>query len=87
MGKSESGQHVAFVCVRAAHHRHIVKAPCLCDVGGWRGYCPAGDVGGHDWMSTSTDLATLRRLGYYSASDADDEAEHESDDATVLIGG
>ena len=87
MEKGEGELQVAFVCVRAAHYRHMAASPCFCDVGGWRGYCPAGDVGGHDWMSTSIDLATLRRLGYYSASDADDEAERESDDATVLIGG
>lgn len=86
MGKSESGQHVALVCVRAAHHRHMVEAPRLRDVDGWRGYCPAGDIGGHDWMSTATDLATLRHLGYCwgPASDEVAGAERDDDDALVL---
>jgi hypothetical protein len=65
----------------------MVEAPRLRDVDGWRGYCPAGDIGGHDWMSTSTDLATLRNIGYCwsPASQSEDDAESEREDATALI--
>lgn len=86
MGKVVSGQHIDFVCVRAAHHRHMAVSPCLCDVEGWRGYCPAGDIGGHDWMPTSTDIATLRELGY-CCGPFSDAPEHrvEEEGAALLI--
>lgn len=86
MGNGASERHVEFVCVRAAHHRRMAASPCFCDVDGWRGYCPAGDVGGHDWMSTSTDIATLRHLGYCSgpASDEVAGAERNEHDGLVL---
>lgn len=87
MGTKKSSQRIEFVCVRSAHHRHAAASPCLCDVGGWHGYCPAGDVGGHDWMPTSTDLMTLEQLGYRRSQRSDEAVarEREDDDALVLI--
>ncbi len=64
-------KQVQLVCVRAVHHRHQA-AECLCDVAGFTGYCPAGDVGGHDWMPVMTDLSSLARIGFLR----DDEGEH-----------
>jgi hypothetical protein len=55
---------VQFVCVRAEHHRRTSRSRVVCEHLGCPSYCPAGDVGGHDWMPTLTDLATLGCLGY-----------------------
>lgn len=68
---------IQFVCVRAAHHRRGTRAEGLCAYLGCAAYCPAGDIGAHDWMPASTDVATLARLGYLRTRD---EAERESDD-------
>ncbi len=78
---------VQFVCVRPAHHRRGAAAE-LCAHCGLAAYCPAGDVGGHDWMPTSTDLATLIHLGFVRTHEGDlaaDERDEAEDDALIVV--
>lgn len=74
---------VQFVCVRGAHHRRGPGAASLCEHLGCGAYCPAGDVPGHEWMPTSTDLSTLVDLGYVRAP-KDDHEDDAVDDAALI---
>ncbi len=81
---------VQFVCLRAAHHRRWATGERLCANLGCAAYCPAGDIGDHEWMPTATDLLGLTRLGYIRPRDeadlaAEDERERRDDAVPVLI--
>lgn len=80
---------VQFVCLRAAHHRRWATVERLCEHLGCAAYCPAGDIGEHDWMPAATDLLGLARLGYIRPRDeadlATDEGQRLDDDVLVLI--
>lgn len=81
---------VQFVCVRAAHHRRRSTVERLCEHFGCVAYCPAGDIGEHDWMPTAADLLGLARVGYVGGRDgagatAQDERARLDEDAPVLI--
>ena len=75
---------VQFVCVRGAHHRRGTGAASLCEHLGCDAYCPAGDVPGHEWMPTSTDLSTLVDLGYVRSRGDEARADDEADDAALI---
>jgi hypothetical protein len=88
VGTSESTERVEFVCVRAAHHRRAATTRCLCDVGGWHGYCPAGDIGDHEWLPITSDLVRLTQLGYRWRPRSDEPVERDDrqdDDTLALI--
>ena len=73
--------HLQFVCMRPLHHRHRTSPLSLCEHKGCAAYCPAGDIGGHDWLPVSTDLAGLAGLGYVpSLSDPEREIFQEGRD-------
>lgn len=79
--------YVQFVCMRPAHHRHRMSALSLCEHQGCAAYCPAGDVGDHDWLPVLTRTASLVSLGYAPAR-ADVPAmgeEREAEGDLVLI--
>lgn len=71
---------VQFVCVRAEHHRRTARSQVVCEHLGCLSYCPAGEVGGHDWMPTMTDLATLACLGFETAGDNGDGVGAETEE-------
>jgi hypothetical protein len=77
---------VQFVCVRPAHHRRCAMVE-ICEHVGLAAYCPAGDIGGHDWMPTSTDVAALLHLGFIVGVREGDiaPADKREDDEFVLI--
>ncbi len=80
---------IQFICVTAAHHRLGTAGEAACEHFGCAAYCPAGDVGHHEWMPTWTDLGSLAALGYVrDGEDAADECTPEAaDDRLVLIRG
>lgn len=85
----DAGKDVQFVCVRAAHHRHWAPVATLCEHLGCAAWCPAGDVGDHEWLPAATDIVGLSQLGYRRAArDAGGAEKHDADDdARVLIRG
>lgn len=80
-------QRIEFVCVRAAHHRRQAMAEDVCEFAGFLAYCPAGDIGGHEWMAAPTDLATLTRVGLRRAREAADDTDERHPDMPELIHG
>jgi hypothetical protein len=71
---------VQFVCVRGSHHRQRATTE-LCEYLGRPAYCPSGEVGGHEWLATATDFATLARLGYVPVTVVDPRDADREDDA------
>lgn len=77
---------VDFVCFRAAHYRKRSAATAVCEHFGCPAYCPAGDVGDHEWVALSTDLARLARLGYAGLGGREEPEEPaDRDSHPVLI--
>ena len=78
---------VQFVCLRAEHHRLRPVGSTLRQYLGHSAYCPAGDVGDHDWMPVATDLLRLARVGFLYPLDEPEATDTEppSDDDLVLM--
>lgn len=76
---------IHFVCVRGSHHRRATAATHLCRHLGCPAFCPAGDVGDHDWVVTSTDIATLARLGYVVTREPAGSTAHAEEPVLIRV--
>lgn len=76
---------IHFVCVRGSHHRHAAATTHLCRHLGCPAFCPAGDVGEHEWVVTSTDIATLARLGYVVTREPAGMAERTDEHVLIRV--
>ena len=78
---STDRKRIQFVCVRAAHHRSVTPQKVVCEHYGCDAFCPAGDVGDHEWLPTTTDLVGLGCLGYVRYADDGAPAEEPREPA------
>lgn len=69
------GIEILYVCARPDHHRRRARETRPVEHLGCAAYCPAGDLGGHEWMPTQTDLTRLQELSICPGACSDTQAE------------